>query len=178
MTLLGDVFQNNTSIVQQHMIKNRVVQIVALPNLQSTEQQPLDASAAALCSSCSSTPCKPSFFDALICYAKRGLVVTFPTKGTDGHCGHTPEVLEPHNNRKWLFTTPWRAGATRLLTGLPASQRSPTAPLRALLGGQSPGRPGRASPPPTGRLAARCRASSLLCPAWLADSPAWFPSEV
>ena len=48
------------------MINNRVVKIVALPNLQSTEQQPLDASAAAFCSSCSSTPCKPSFFYALV----------------------------------------------------------------------------------------------------------------
>ena len=31
--------------------------------------------------------------------------------------------------------------ARRLLTGLPTSQRSPTPRLRALLGGQSPGRP-------------------------------------
>ena len=104
-------------------------------------------------------------------YAKRGRFVTFPLKvptteflsvlkchnttqhGHD-HCGHTLEVLEPRNSRKLLFTTPWRAGATRLLTGLPASQRSPTAPLRVLLGDQSPGRPGWASQPPIVRLAA------------------------
>ena len=37
---------------------------------------------------------------------------------------------------------------------LPASQRSLTARLLVLLGGQSPGRLGRPSPPPLGRLAA------------------------